>query len=274
MVQPSASTNSKLISHTECRPVCAQAQGRQREEQADPPQKKRGKKGNKQTAQTKKRGGQERKHSRKAAHPLHKRQTNPPSEATPKVTPTGPPERTPEDHPAKPGNTQPRAAAHRRKGHPGHAGTHRTGEVAGRKNKKIGRSPNERGRGDGDQETQERDRQRRPPQFQDTTGPKTTHPPAARKEKKTKRERRGQTPPTATPAHPHARGSPTRRWRETDAAHARGHTLQHPSQKKAECRQNSNQHTHTTSPSQAECDQNPCSDTHTLDPNQEWRGYR
>ena len=108
-------------------------------------------------------------------------------------------------------------------------------------------NPNERGRGDGDQETKDRERQRQTPRSHNTTWSKTTHNPRSPKKKK-KAEGGGQTPPTATPAHPHLKGSPTRRYQETDAAHARGHAPRHPRQQKTECRQNPNPHTNTHTP--------------------------
>ena len=246
--KPSKSTNSNPGSHTECRLVRAPTQGGQSEEQADTPRKRK-KTGNKQTAQTGKKKGGEAEDRHIAAKPRtnSKKGGQTPSQATPKATPTGPPERTAEDRPAKLGDTQPRAAAHRRKGHPGRGVTHPTGEVTGRR-KKNGRSPNKRERGDGDQETQDRDRQRTTPQSHHKAGLKTTHPPCTRKKKQNWRGG-GRIPPTKISAHPHATGSPTRRWRETDAAHARSHTPQRPSQKKAECRQNPNPQTRSANPS-------------------------
>ena len=106
------------------------------------------------------------------------------------------------------------------------------------------RSPSERGRGDRDQETQDHDRQRRTPQSHDTTGRKTTALPRSAK-KKQKGRGGGQTSPTATHAHPQTTDSPTRKWRETNATHARGRAPQHPNQNKAGGRQNPNSHTHT-----------------------------
>ena len=164
----------------------------------------------------------------------------------PKATPTtGPPERTPEDRPAKPGDTQPRAAAHRRKGHPGHAGTNPTGEVAGRK-KKHRHSPNDSGRGDGDQETQDRDTLRRTPQSHNTTGPKTRPPPQLKK--KRGGEGRGQTPSGATPAHPHTPpeegGKQTRRTQEATRPNSQAR------KKRSAGKTRTHKHTHTTNPSQ------------------------
>ena len=76
----------------------------------------------------------------------------------------GPPERTPEDQPAQPGDTQPKAAAHHNhrttegpeERTPRTRRTHPTRIVAGHRQKeKNRRNPNERGRGDGDQGAQD-----------------------------------------------------------------------------------------------------------------------
>ena len=225
----------------------------------------------------KKRGvGQETATPPRSRAPTPQRAGKPRGQTTPKATPTGLPKRTTEDHPAEPVDTQLGAAAQRRKGHPGHAGTHPTGEVAGHPKKtKHRRNPNGRGRGDGDQEAQVRDRQRRTPESHDMTGPRTTPPPAARKKIK-KRNGGGQIPPTATPAEPGPTGSPTRGMRETDGAHARGHRPQHANQKKRNAGETQNQtHTHhEPQQGKADCSQNPYPGTHTLDPSQEWPGYR
>ena len=255
------STNSNPVSDTECRPVRAPAQGRQREEQADPPWKNKTK--SEQTKSTKggetppsttrtrppkqKQGGQERDTQPRSRAPTPQEAGKAPSQATPKATPTGPPKEKPEDRAAKRGHTEPRAAAHWRKGHPGHASTHPNEEVAGKK-KKHRRNPNKRGRGDGDQETQGRDRQRPTPQGHDTTGPRTTHPPPQPGKKKGRggvKPQPQQPPHTLTP-----QAAPPTRWRETDGAHARGDTPQHSNQKKSECRQNPKPHTRTANPSQ------------------------
>ena len=207
------STNSNPLSHTECRLVHATAQGRQREEQANPPPKKKTaqKRGNprpttnaRPPAKTKGGGAGDRQTSAKPQEAC-----NPLSQATPKATPTSTPERTLEDHPARPGNYQPRGAAHRRKSYPGQAGTYPTGEVAGhgQRKQKHRRNPNERGRGAKDQGAQARDRQRRTPQSHDTTGPRTSSPPPAARKKRGGGANTTRGNPRTAPGHrqPHLR---------------------------------------------------------------------
>ena len=244
--QPSASSNSNPISHTECRPVRAPAQGRQSEEQADPPPQKT--KENKQTAQTKEGGGARDRHTAAKPHTHSERGGQTPHAGNTEGDTNGAARKNTWGPPCLPRRNPAESSG------PAEERTPRTGRHtphwgSGGQKKKYGRSPKERGRGDGDQETQDRDRQQRTPPSHDTTGPKTTPPPQPKK-KKRGGEGGGQTPPTAAPAHPHATGNPTRRWQETDAAHARGHTPQHPSQKKAECRQSPNPQTQTTNPNQ------------------------
>ena len=242
--QALAPTATRLATPNADQCVHQPREGRGRNRQTTPKKRKRGGRTNKQHRQ-KKGGGQETDTQPRSRAPTPQEAGEPPSQATRKATPTGPPERTPEDRPAEPGDTQPRAAAHRRTGQPGHAGTHPTGEVAGRK-KNMGRAQT---KGEGGMET------KRPKTGTGSGGhhKATTRqgqkpqPPPPQPEKK---RGGGQTPPMATPAHLHATGSPTRGWRKTDAAQASGHTTQHPSQKKAECRQNPDPHTHTTNPSQ------------------------
>ena len=133
-----ATTNSKPESHTECQPVRVPAHGRQREEQADPPPKK-------------KEGGGGRENGAQPPHrlPTPQEAAKPPTQTAPK---TGPLKGAPGDDPAKTGNIKPRAAAHQKKGHSKHADTHHAGTT-----KKNQRSPEEKGRGDRDHETKDRD---------------------------------------------------------------------------------------------------------------------
>ena len=114
-------------------PVHAPAQGGQREEQANPPPKKtkNDRKDGKQThlrtgnsraalsdagAHTCQPGGTE--ESRRDGHTTAKPHThsteagNPPRQATPWATPTGPTDRTPRDHTAQPNGVHPEEAAH------------------------------------------------------------------------------------------------------------------------------------------------------------------
>ena len=196
------STNSNPVSQTECRPVLAPTQRRQREEQANPPRRKNKQKTRKggnprPTTNTcpleKKKGrGERESHNREAAHALDKRRATSPGQATRDTTPRGPPKerrRTTLPDQATPTEKQrltttTRSPKGQRRGHPGHAGAHPTGGMAGQgKEKKHRRNPNERGRGDGDQGAQDRDRQRRTPQSQDTT---ENHNPPSQPEKKTK----------------------------------------------------------------------------------------
>ena len=239
-----------------------------------------------------KRGGQ--RHDHEAAHPSHKRRATPPARQHQRRHPRGPPiehRGTSPPSPATPSQKQRPTTTTwppkgRRKGHPGHAGAHPTGEVPGRrphghgKNKKRRRTPNERGQGGGEQGAQDRDRQRRPPQSHNTTGPRTKpiEPPLPRSQTEKKEKRAGgggETPPTATPTQPHATGSPTRGWRGTDGARAKEQTPQHPSQKKPGARKTQT-HTHTpqTRARNGGAQPKPSPNTHTLDPSQEWRGYR
>ena len=62
------------------------------------------------TGKKENRGGQ--RHNREAVHPVHKWPATSPGQATPKATPTGPPDRTRGDHPAQPGDAQPKASPH------------------------------------------------------------------------------------------------------------------------------------------------------------------
>ena len=138
--QPPAATRLATPNADQC--VHLPREGRERNRQT-PPKKKQT---NKQHRRGKKTGGGARDRQTAAKPGTHsKRGDRPPSQAKPKATPTGPPERTPEDRPAKPSKTQPKAAAKQRKGHPGHAGTHPTGEVAGRKKKWA--QPKRKGKG-------------------------------------------------------------------------------------------------------------------------------
>ena len=269
----------------------------------------------------KKRGGETNKRQETDTQPRSRAPTQqeagkPPSQATPKEIPTGPPERTPEYRPAKPGNTQPRAAARRRRGHPGHAGTHFTGEVAGRKKKKKrhGRSSNDRGMGDRDQETQDQDRQLRTPQSHDTTGLKTTTPPRSPK-KHNKRGGGGAKPtygnPRTPPRHrqPHQKvagnGRGARKRPDTPTPEPRKsgvqakpkthtHTPRTPAQRQYANKTRVRTHKpdtsvksgevtaepnpksthHETQAEMAGQSRRPSQRTRTLDPGQEWRSHR
>ena len=231
------------------------------------------KKEGKQTNSTdKKRGGQEADTQPRSRAPTPQEAGSPPSQATRKATPSGAPERTPEDRCAKPGDTQPSAAAHRRKEHPANAGAHPSGEVAGRK-KKHGRSRNERGRGDGDQENQDRDMQRRTPQSHDTTGPKATLPPPQPKKKQT---RGGTNPIHGSPRRPPRHRQPHQRVAGNGRGASEQPHVRTPKPEKSGV-QGKSKPTHTHQEPQTvkgERDQSPCQDTHTLDPSQEWQGYR
>ena len=194
----------------------------------------------------------------------------PPTQRAPKAAPMGPLESTPEDHPAKTSNTQPRAGAHQRKGHPGHVDTHPTGAEMGKK-KTIGAA---QARREGGTETKSPKSGRGSGGHHKATKRQGRKPQPPPQPGKKKGGVGGQTPATATPAHPHTTDSPTRRWRETDAAHARGHAPQHPNLKRAECRQNpTHTHTHTTPPGVAGYKRSTHANTHTPQyPSQEWRG--
>ena len=271
--QEQAPTATRLAKPNDDQCVHRPREGRGRNRQTPPPQKKMG---NKQRAETRKKGGGQEADTQPQSHAATPQEEGkPPGQATPKATfTTGSPERTPEDRPAKPGDTQQRAAPPGRKEHPGYAGTHPTSEVAGRK-KTHGCSRNDRRRGDGDQETQDRDTQRRTPQRHDTTGPKTASPPQP--EKKNKRGGGGANPTHVNPSHnPTPQGAPPEEGRkQTRRTQEATRPNTEPRKNRSAGKTQTQTHTHhVPQPGKAECDQNPCPDTHTLDPSQQWRGYR
>ena len=239
--QAQAPTATMLATPNASQCVHQPGEGRGRNRQTPPLRKK---KENKQTAQTKRKWGRRQTNSRKAAHQLHKRRANPPARQHQRRHPTGPPKehrRTAVPNLATPSRVQQPTGGKDNPETPAHTPVEKW-----RAEKKTWAQPKRK------EKKGRRPREPRPGQAAaDTTKPRhdmaENHTPPPQPEKKNKRGG-GQTPPTATPADPHATGSPTRRWRETDAAQARGHTPQHPNQKKAECRQNPNPHTHTTNP--------------------------
>ena len=232
------------------RPVRAPAQKRHREEQANPPPKRKHRRGeapriHEQTPagqrERRKKVGQS--HNREANDPLH-RGGQPPSQATPKATPAGPADRTPGDHPAQPKDAQLETAAphdHKaakgreektpwpRRRTPAPGKWQATGHTDTDKTKK---KPIRRGGGG---------RRSRQPGLRQatasTTGPqhnraKKPHPqtpsPAARKTAKKKEG--GEKPRPRRPPHsPPPQAAPSGWW-GTGGARARGHTPQHPSQ--------------------------------------------
>ena len=196
-----ATANSNPEDHTECGPVRAQAQGGQREEQADPPQKKNSGGGGERTA-----------HSHQTAHQHRKRRPNPPPRGhrrQDRGRGTG-------SNPAKSGNTEPGAAADRKKGHPKRADTHHAGK---KKKKSQQPSPKERGWGGRDHKAWDRDSQRPRPQSQSKTRP----------------------PKKNTPRQPNQEGRGTA---ETRAQHARPHGTPQPG--KAGNKRGAGTNTHTT----------------------------
>ena len=153
------------------------------------------------------RGGGGRETSPQPPHrpPAPQEAANPPTPTAPK---TGRPKGAPGHPPDTTGNTKPRAAAHREKGHPKHADTHQAKKKRRKNTNSKQGGPEEKGSGDRDHETQDRDNQRPTPQ-----DPK----------KKTKGMGEGHTPPTATPAHPRDTGGPPGRTGASEA-HPRPHT--------------------------------------------------
>ena len=136
-----STANRSPEDNTECGPVRAPAQGRQREEQAAPPspQKKQQQRGE--------RGGRE-----NSPQPPNRPLTRP--EAAKPPPHEGTKDRTPKeaqgDHPAKTGNTKPGTAAHREKGHRD-VQRHTT-------KKKKSQQPSLKGRGWGDRDHKAGDR--------------------------------------------------------------------------------------------------------------------
>ena len=92
----------------------------------------RGRERNRQTPPEKKGGGHEKGPQRQDRPPTPQEAAKPPSQTAPK---TGPLEGTPEAQPAQTGDTQRRAAAHQKEGHPEHADTQRAGAETGQKKK-------------------------------------------------------------------------------------------------------------------------------------------
>ena len=178
--------NSNPVSHAECRPVRAPAQRSRREEQASPPRQK---KRNKQTAQQggnprrttsarlpEKKGGARDSHTTKRPRTpsteggltVQPGNTKGGTHRAPRKNTGGPPSQT-WRHPAESsGLPEERTARTRR-----HTPHRRDG---GPPEKKHRCNPNERGRGDKEQEAQDRDRQRRAPESHERTGPRATTP--------------------------------------------------------------------------------------------------
>ena len=160
----------------------APAQGKQREEQADPPPKK-------------KKGGRTQSH--KTADPQEA--TKPPSQTAPKMGP--PKEHWRTSHPKRRHPTESSGPAEGRTS-PTRRHTPRWG--GGVKKKTGRRSPNKRGRGDGEHDIQDGDSQRRTRQSHDRT--RHDNPPPA-KEKRNQRGGGG-----TNPTHGITR-TPPRHWR-------------------------------------------------------------
>ena len=205
----------------------APAQGRQREEQADPPHpKKKVQKQTNSTDEKKKGGGGKRQtHSREAAHSFHKRRANPPARQHRRRHQRGALKerwRTALPTLASLSQEQRPTAQKDTPDTPAH-----TPLEEWRAEKKMGAAQTT---GEGGTETKSPKTGTRSAGHHKATtrqGPKPHTPQSP--EKKQKVRGGGHKRPTVIPAHPHATSSPTRRMRETDAAHARGHTPQHPS---------------------------------------------
>ena len=133
--QPPTASQKSTQNADQCVREPREGRGRNRK---TPPQEKKG-------------GGARAAHSHRAAHQHHKRRPKPPIQTAPK---TGLPKGAPGDHPAKTGNTKPRAAAHREKGHPKHADTHHAKKQKEHANTKQ-HGPEEKKWGDRDRETQD-----------------------------------------------------------------------------------------------------------------------
>ena len=254
-------TNSNPVSHTECRPVRAPAQGRQREVQANPPPKEKDRTnstaGGEPPAQPRARarrkkqnegGGARDGHTTRLPRTDSTRGGQTPQPGNTKRDTHGAPRKNIGGPPSQSGDTQPRAAAHWRKGHPGHAGRHPTGERGGHREKEEKKIDATQTKMKG------RRRPRGPVPVQATAGTtKSRHytaqnhtpPPAAR------RKGRGGTNPT------HGDPRTTPRHRQPDqrvagnikGARKRPHAPT-PKPEIAECRKNANPHTHATNPSQ------------------------
>ena len=267
-----------------------------------PPKKKTRKGGNPPQPRTrahqrkKKGGGGERQsRNREAANLLHKRQATPPARQHQRRNPRGPPKehrRTTMPNPATPSQKQRPTMTRQRpkgrgKGHPGHASAHPNREVAGHRQEK---------KTDATQTKEEGGTETKGPKtgtgsgkhYRAKTRPRTTHPnpPTGQPEKKKKGG--GETTHTATPAQPHATGSPTKGWLETDGARPRGHTPKNPTRKVGWRKRQAprtaarnggarpkpvSKHTRPRpQPRVAGLLRNPTSNACTTNPGQKWRG--
>ena len=289
--QPSASTKSNPDSHTECRPVRASAQGRQREEQADPPREKKNEGGNKQTEQKKKGGGAKDRHTatKPRTHSARGGQTPKPGNTKgdihegPRKNTGGPPCQTRRHPVASTGPTEERAPRTRR--HTPHWGS------GGQKKKDMGAAQT---KGEGGTETKRpktgtgsgghhkaTTRQSRKPH---------THPQPEKKGggKGGGKRQPGQPPHTPTPqaAPPEGGGKRTRRTQEatrpnTEARKKRSagetrthtHTPQTPARKGGAQPKPVSRHTQPRpQPGVARSPLNPTPNTRTTKCSQKWQG--
>ena len=235
------STNSNPVSHTECRPVRAPAQGGQREEQETPPPRGKRQKTQKggnphpttNACSPEKKGGardshttaKPRNHCTRGRQPAQPNNTKGDTHEAPQKNIGGQPCPT-QKHPAK-SSGPPRQHNRRRAGGkdtlntPAHTPTEKW--RANGKNEKAIQT-----KGEGWKVTKEPRTGTGVGKHHKATTRQGQEPhtfPAAGKKMK---EWGGETQPTAAPAQPHTTGSPTRGGRETDGTHARGHTPEHP----------------------------------------------
>ena len=253
MRHPSASEQD----NTECGPVRAPAQGRQREEQAAPPpeNKKRGGRG----------GGAKTAHSHQTTRQNHQRRPNPPPRRHRRQDPQrgtgGPP-------------SQNRQHQARNSGPPGkvtlkHADTHHE------KKKNQQPSPKERGWGDRDHKARDTDTQQPTPQSKKTKSAKKTPGQPSQEGRSTAETRAQHARPHRTPEPETAGGKRpgqpqkalfSAKEREKKAEGARNHTrpISRPKPKP--------NHEHHKQPAKEGQHHKPCPNTPTQDPSQDWRG--
>ena len=305
-------TNSDQVNHTVCRLVRAPAQGRQREEQANPPEKENTERGKPQPSRAHlpasgtegKRGAES--HNSEAPHRVQQG-GQPPSQATPKAPPTGPADRTRGNHPAQPEDAQrekggpPRPHSRRRargKDTPDKLVHTLSREVAGPRRHGHGHSKKKKTQpkgtrgagskgvkvrtGDGDHHRTTTPQSREPhPQ---------THPLAPKKAgKKNKKSRGWRNPahsdPHKTPhcrrPHPRVAGYERRACKRAGCHETRGagktqtqtHRPQTPAKFGGAKPKPVPKHTHPRpQPGMAGLPRNPNANTRTTNPSQEWRG--
>ena len=238
----SATANSSPEDHTECGPVRAPAQGRQREEQAGPPppKKKQGGEGG---------GGEETAQSHQTARQQHKRRLHPPPQKAPK---TGPRKR-------HRGTTQPKAATPSQEQWPTRKRDTETCRHTPRKkrNKEPAAKPERKGMGG-----------------QGPQGPGQGHPATdTTKPNQDKKKRKKHTPTTQPRRAGHSRdprpaGTPTPHTGTgnggglAERAHNHARPISRPEPKPE----------HHKKPGKEGQHHKPCPNTPTKDPSQDWRG--